>query len=69
MRMLNDEDVVQLLRLEVERAGGQSAWARKERIERTLLNRVLRGRKPPTKEIISALRLCNIYALNDSAPN
>jgi DNA-binding phage protein len=64
MRMLDDQDVVRVLRSEVERAGGQSSWARKERIDRSLLNRVLRGRKPPTKRIIKALKLCNAYALN-----
>ena len=32
MRMLDDKDVVCLLRSEVERAGGQSAWARREDI-------------------------------------
>ena len=63
--MLDDKDVVRLLRSEVEQAGGQSAWARRERIDRTLLNRVLNGHKPPSKEIIRALKLCNAYALED----
>jgi DNA-binding phage protein len=65
MRTLDDQDVVRVLRSEVERAGGQSSWARRERIDRSQLNRVLCGRKPPTKQIIRALRLCNAYALND----
>jgi hypothetical protein len=64
MRMLEDEDVVCLLRSEVERAGGQSAWARREWIDRTLVNRVLCGQKLPTKEIVRALKLCNLYALH-----
>jgi DNA-binding phage protein len=64
MCMLDDKDVVRLLRSEVARAGGQSAWARRERIDRTLLNRVLNGQKPPSKEIIRALKLCNVYALD-----
>ena len=64
MRMLDDKDVVCLLRSEVERAGGQSAWARREWIDRTLVNRVLCGQKPPTKEIVRALKLCNLYALH-----
>ena len=59
--MFDDKDVVRLLRSEVERAGGQSAWARRERIDRTVLNRVLRGHKVPTGEIIRALKLCNVY--------
>ncbi len=65
MRMLDDQDVVRLLRSEVERAGGQSSWARRERIDRTVLNRVLRGRKSPTGEIIRALKLCNVYARDE----
>jgi hypothetical protein len=65
MRMLDDQDVVRLLRSEVERAGGQSSWARRERIDRTLLNRVLCGRKPPTGAIIRALKLCNDYACGE----
>ena len=60
--MLDDKDVVRLLRSEVEQAGGQSAWARRERIDRALLNRVLGSHKPPTEKIIRALKLCNVYA-------
>jgi hypothetical protein len=37
--MLDGTDVVRLLCSEVERAGSQSAWARRERIDRTMLNR------------------------------
>jgi DNA-binding phage protein len=62
--MLDDNDVIRLLRSEIERAGGQSALARREHIDRTLLNRVLCGRKRPTKEIIRALKLCNAYTLH-----
>jgi DNA-binding phage protein len=62
--MLDSKAVVRLLRAEVERAGGQSSWARRQGIDRTLLNRILCGRKPPTEEIIKALKLCNEYALN-----
>jgi hypothetical protein len=71
MRMLDNKDIIRLLCSEVERAGGQSAWARRERIDRTLLNRVLRGRKSPTEKIIRALRLCNVYALDglEDRPN
>ena len=65
--MLDDEDVIRLLRVEVARAGGQSSWARQERIDRTLLNRVLCGRRQPTEHIIKALKLCNVYARADRA--
>jgi DNA-binding phage protein len=67
MPKLDNKDVILVLRLEVERAGGQSSWARREGIDRTLLNRVLSGQRPPTKEIIRALKLCNVYSSNDDA--
>ena len=66
MRKLDNKGVIRLLRAEVKRAGGQSSWARRERIDRTTLNRVLRGRTPPTEEIIRALKLCNIYVADDN---
>jgi hypothetical protein len=65
MRRLDNRSVVRLLRSEVRRAGGQSSWARREHIDRTMLNRVLSGKKPPTEKIIRALKLCNVYALPD----
>jgi hypothetical protein len=65
--MLDDQDVVRLLRAEVARAGGQSSWARQEGIDRTLLNRVLCGRRQPTEHIVKALKLCNVYARTDRA--
>jgi hypothetical protein len=65
MRVLDNKNVVRLLSSEVERAGGQCSWARRERIDRTMLNKVLNGRKPPTVKIIRALKLCNVYAFDD----
>jgi DNA-binding phage protein len=63
--MLDTKAVVRLLRSEVQRSGGQSSWARRQGIDRTMLNRVLRGRRAPTEEIIKALKLCNVYASNE----
>jgi hypothetical protein len=51
------EDVVRLLRSEADRAGGQSAWARKARIDRTVVNQVCVGRQLPCKAIVKALKL------------
>lgn len=48
--ILELDDVVALLRQEVEKAGGQTVWSKKTDTNRTLLNRVLRGRRPPTPE-------------------
>jgi hypothetical protein len=63
--MIDNKGIIRLLRSEVKRAGGQCLWARRERIDRTMLNRVLNGQKPPTKAIIRALKLCNVYAFDD----
>ena len=56
---------MRLLHSKVKQAGGQSSWARREHIDRTMLNKILNGRKPITKEIIRALKLCNVYAFDD----
>ena len=67
LRILENKDLMRLLRSEVKQAGGQSAWARRQHIDRTMLNRILNGRKPVTKEIIRALKLCNVYAFDDDS--
>jgi DNA-binding phage protein len=64
-QLLDKEDVVELLRAAVEQAGGQSEWASKQGVDRSLLNRVLRGQRAPTKEIIRALKLCNTVGFDD----
>ncbi len=63
--MVDNKAIVCLLRSEVKRAGGQSSWAKREGIDRTMVNSVLRGRRLPTEKIIRALKLCNVYALGD----
>ena len=50
-------DVARILRADVEATGSQSAWSKKNRISRPFLNKVLRKRVPPSKNIICALRL------------
>jgi DNA-binding phage protein len=57
MRILERNDIVRLLRIEVEKAGGQTAWAKKHNIDRTIISKVLNGGRAPTKKIISALGL------------
>jgi hypothetical protein len=41
---LEMEAVISLLRTEVERAGGQAAWAKKTGVHRTIVNSILQGR-------------------------
>jgi hypothetical protein len=57
MTPLNIQDVIDLLRAEIDRVGGQSEWARQTGIERALINRVLNGRRLPPSTLCRALRL------------
>ena len=61
MHPLEVEDVVCLLRSEVKRTGGQSAWGRKNGINRATLNKVLNCIRPPTPAIIRALNLRIVF--------
>ena len=57
MRALDQKDVVRLLRSEVNRAGGQTKWAKQNGIVPSAISMVLAGDRPPNKKIISALKL------------
>jgi hypothetical protein len=57
MTPLNIQDVIELLRAEIDRVGGQSEWARQTGIERALINRVLNGRRLPPSILCRALGL------------
>jgi DNA-binding phage protein len=61
-RVLDDDDVLKLLRSRVKSAGGQSAFERETGVARTYLNRVLKGKKPPSApSILDALNLRIVY--------
>ena len=63
VRALDDGELVALLRSRVKSAGGQSAFARQHGVERTYLNLVLNGKKPPgPPSILRALNLRIVYA-------
>jgi DNA-binding phage protein len=67
MRILESKDVIDLLRSEVRRAGGQAAWASKTGNNRIVVNKVLNGKTPPTKKIIKALKLRTVF-VSESEP-
>ena len=56
-RLLDLAKVQQLLRRDVELAGGQSEWSRHTGVNRVHLNYVLRGHRPIGRRIIQALGL------------
>jgi hypothetical protein len=55
--ILDINDVVALLRVEILRAGGQCAFARKTGVDRTSLNKVLNGDRQPSPLMIETLGL------------
>ena len=61
-RFLDEKDVLRLLHEVVDRAGGQSAWARRSGVDRTYVNQVLRGKRPIPPTIIQALKLKKVVA-------
>jgi predicted transcriptional regulator len=59
--LLDQKDVVRLLRLEVNRAGSQKKWAKKIGVTQPLISMVLSGNRPLNNKIISALKLRVVY--------
>ena len=59
--VFDDNDVVDLLRIAVEREGGQGAFARHSGVNRPYLNRVLNGKEPPGRSIAKSLGLRKVY--------
>jgi hypothetical protein len=57
MRVLEPNEIVDLVRAEVKKAGGQEAWAKRAGIERTLVNKVLHQRRPVSRKMMEALGL------------
>jgi DNA-binding phage protein len=67
VQILELDDVVTLLRREVEQAGSQTAWSKKTGIDRATLNQVLKGRRSPTQGILAALNLRTVFTPRGSA--
>jgi hypothetical protein len=59
-RVLNDDDVVHLLKGAVEREGGQTAFANR-RADRVLINMILNGKRPVSGPLVKALGLRKVY--------
>jgi DNA-binding phage protein len=68
MRILELKDVVSVLRGEVQRAGGVSAWSKKTGVNRTIVSKVLNDLRAPPKSMIKALKLRTVFVVSkDSA--
>jgi hypothetical protein len=61
-RILEESDVIQLLKSAIEREGGQGAFARRHIIDRAYLNQMLNRKKPINGAVMKALGLRKVYA-------
>jgi len=62
--IFDEQDVVHLLRAEVEKDGSQAAFARRRNVERMYVNAILGGKRPVTKTVAKALGLRRAYTAN-----
>jgi hypothetical protein len=60
-KQFDRNDIVRLLRGAVEREGGQPAFAKRHRIDRCSINRVLKGKLRAGDAIAKVLRLRRVY--------
>jgi hypothetical protein len=65
-RIFDDGEVVQLLRDAIEQEGTQMAFAKRHRINRTLLNAVVNGKRHASEPILKALGLHKVYAFDQN---
>jgi hypothetical protein len=59
--LLEDDDVIRLLRTAVERAGSQVVFAKESGLDRSQINMILSGIRPLSDSVIKALRLRKVY--------
>jgi hypothetical protein len=57
LEVFDKKGVVRVLREEIKRAGSQDAWAKKSGVDRTNVNRVLKGRRSFSRAMLDALGL------------
>jgi hypothetical protein len=63
LSVLNDDDVVDLLKAAVKREGSQSAFAKRYDVNRAQLNSILNGKKRVTAPLAKALGLRRVYVV------
>src|SRR3974390_2767155 len=67
VRVFDDNEVRQLLRAAVERAGTQVAFAERHRLDRAHLNQVLRGKGRPSRSLLKCLGLRTVFTIAETA--
>ena len=62
MRLIDLTTMRRALRREVERAGGQVAWAKRHGLHPSTINKVLNEQRLPGRRMLSALNLRKVIA-------
>jgi len=66
MRLIDLRAMRKLLRREVERAGGQVAWAKQHGLHPSTINKVLNEQRLPGQRMLAALNLRKVIAYQRS---
>jgi hypothetical protein len=61
-KIFDDDDVLELLRSEIVKAGSQAKWAREKGVSRTNVCKILRGYQEFQPKILEALGLKKVNA-------
>jgi hypothetical protein len=59
--VLDDDDVLDLLRVAIEREGSQTAFANRHGINRAIISSILNGRRRISASLVGALGLRRVY--------
>ena len=63
--VLDDDDVIHLLRAAVKREGSQAAFARRYGLDRGTMNSILNGKRRVSAALIKAFGLRKVYLIGD----
>ena len=67
LSVLNDDDVVDLLKAAVKREGSQSAFAKRHNVNRTELNSILNGKRRISASLAKTVGLRRVYIVEEEA--
>jgi hypothetical protein len=63
--VLDDDDVVHLLRAAVKRVGSQAAFAKRYGLDRVTMNSILNGRRRASATVLKVFGLRKVYLIDD----
>lgn len=66
---MNEQDVLERLRVAIEQAGSQSAFAEQHGISLQYVNDVLRKRREPGQKILNALGIERVVTYREKQPD